>query len=192
MRLIVQHGRDMTGHLAQCLVLHDDESHTRRRQVLLRTSVDTDILGHIHRTGEDIRRHISHHRHVHIQVGMQFRTIDCIVRRDMEIIRIGRHFVILRNIRVAILFGRSHLNRFAESLGFLHGLLGPCTRVQVSRFLFQEIIGNHTELQACTSTQEQYRVSFRNMQQFLEQRNRFIHHRLEVFRAVTDFHQRKS
>ena len=123
---------------------------------------------------------------------MQFRTIDCIVRRDMEIIHVGRHFIIFRDISVAFFFRRSHLYCFAERFRFFQRFLGPSTRIQVSRLLFQEIIGNHTELHACTSTQEQYRVSFRNIQQFLEQCHCFIYHRLEVFSAVTDFHQRKS
>ena len=54
--------------------------------MLLRTTIDTDIFGHVDRTGENIRRHSGHHRNVYVQILFQFRTVDCIVGSDVEIV----------------------------------------------------------------------------------------------------------
>ena len=110
----------------------------------------------------------------------------------MEIICISRYGIILWNICISVFFGRSHFDSFAESLCFFQSFLSPCTGIEICSFLFKEIIGNHTELHACSSTQEKYRIPFRNIQKFFKQGNSLVHYRLKVFSAVTDFHQRKS
>ena len=95
MRLIVQHGRNIAGYLTQSVILHDDECNTGRSQILLRTTIDTDIFGHVDRTGENIRRHIGHHRNVYVQILFQCRTVDCIVGSDVEIVCISRHLSLI-------------------------------------------------------------------------------------------------
>ena len=110
----------------------------------------------------------------------------------MEIIHICRYCIIFRNISISVFFGRSYFNCFTECLRFFQSFFCPCTCIKICSFLFKEIIRNHTELHTCSSTQEKYRIPFRNIQKFLKQGNSLVYHRLEVFSAVTDFHQRKS
>ena len=168
MRLIVQHGRNIAGYLTQSVILHDDKCNTCGSQILLRTTIDTDIFGHVDRTGENIRRHIGHHRNVYVQILFQFRTVDCIVGSDVEIVCISRHCIVLRNIGISRFSGRSDFNYFTECLSFFHGFLGPYTRIQVSSFLFKEVEGYHAEFQTGTTAQEQYRISFGDIEQFFE------------------------
>ena len=168
MRLIVQHSRNITGNLTQSIILHDDECDTGRSQILLCTTIDTDIFGHVDGTRENIRRHIGHHRNVYVQIFLQFRTVDCIVGSNMEIVCISRHSIVLRDIGISRFSGRSDFNYFTECLSFFHGFFGPHTRIQVSSFLFKEVEGYHAEFQTGTTAQEQYRISFGNIEQFFE------------------------
>ena len=79
------------------LTLPNDKGHAGGSQVLLRAAIDADVLGDIHRAGEDIRRHIAHQRHVDIGVGLQLGAKNGVVGRDMKVVRIGGHGIIFRN-----------------------------------------------------------------------------------------------
>ena len=79
-----------------------------------------------------------------------------------------KHFASLRNISISRFSGRSDFNYFTECLSFFHGFLGPYTRIQVSSFLFKEVEGYHAEFQTGTTAQEQYRISFGDIEQFFE------------------------
>ncbi len=163
MCLIIQHCRDITGNFTQSVILHDNKCNTGRSQILLCTAIDTDIFRHVDRTGENIRRHISNHRNVYIQIFLKFSTINSVVGCDVEIISISRYCIVLRNISISRFSGRSDFNYFTECFGFFHGFFGPYTCIQVSSFLFKEVEGYHAEFQTGTTAQEQYRIPFRDI-----------------------------
>ena len=89
--------------MTQGIHTHDGQSHTRRSQVLLRTRIDNVIFRNIHRTRENIGRHISYQTLLHIQVLTDLGTIDRVVCRDMEIIRILRNRIFLGNIGIVLI-----------------------------------------------------------------------------------------
>ena len=119
---------------------------------------------------------------------MEFRTVNGIVGRNVEVVYISRHRVVFRDIGKTVFFGRSHFNGLAECLGFFQGLLGPCTGIEIRCFLFEEVIGNHAEFQTGTATEEEYGISVGNVQDFFKKGNRLIHHRLEILGPMADFH----
>ena len=62
------------------------------------TTIDTDIFGYVDGTGENIRRHIGHHRNVYVQILFQFRTVDCIYGgAQKNLAPSGVTFVIVKN-----------------------------------------------------------------------------------------------
>ena len=93
MRLIVQHGRDIAGYLTQRVILHDDECNTGRSQILLRTTIDNRYIWITSMGREKISEDISATMNVYVQILFQFRTVDCIVGSDVEIVCISRHCI---------------------------------------------------------------------------------------------------
>ena len=163
MGLIVQHSRNIAWYLAQSIILHNNESNTGRSQILLCTAVNADIFRNINRTRENIRWHIGNHRNRRVQILMKLRTINCIIGGDMEVIRIGRNSIIFRDIRIRCFRRRCHFYDFAKRFRFLYCFLRPNTGIKISSFLFKEVERHHTEFQAGATTQEQYRIPFRNV-----------------------------
>ena len=189
MRLVVQHRRDVTAHLSEARLLDDDERHTCRSEVLLRTAVDDVVLAHVNRSAEDVGRHVGYQGHIaFLAVDLlkflvaDLRAEDRVVRRDVEVVSVLRNLIVRRNrIRAGCYF-----DSLAEAFGFLQSFLRPHAGVQVRGFFLQHIERHHAELQTCAATQEQYAVTFGNVQQLFEQRFRLIYNGLEVLRAVTD------
>ena len=195
MRLIVEHRRDIARHLAKRRLFHNHEGYTRRRNVLLRTAVNHIILTCVNRATEDIRRHIGNQRHITflgvdlLQFALRnLRTEDSVVGRDVEVIGI------LRNLIAAGdgVGGLAHHLYLAETLCLFDGFLRPYTRVQVCRFLLEEVIRNHAELQACAAAQEEHAVALGNVEQLFEECFCFVHYGLEILRTVADFKDRES
>ena len=120
---------------------------------------------------------------------MKFGTINSIIGCDMKIIHICRNTILFRYKCIVCICRGSHFNHFSKSFCFFYCFLSPCTGIKIGSFLFEEIIGNHTEFHACSTSQEQHRITFWNIQQLFKQCHCFVYHRLEVFSAVTDFHQ---
>ena len=50
----VKHCRNIAAHLAEHILLHDEERHSGRTHVLLGTTIDHGIFAHIHRTAHDV------------------------------------------------------------------------------------------------------------------------------------------
>ena len=192
MSAVVEHGRNLTAYLAKRIILDDDESDTRHGEVLLSTAIDAVVLAHIDRAREDIRRHISNHRHRRVKFLAYLSAIDGVVGCDVEIVGISRNGVVLRNVCISGLSRRSDFNYLTKQLCFLHRLLSPDTSVEISCFLLKEVVGNHTELKACTSTKEDDRIALWNVEQLLEECYCFIYYWLEILSSVADFHQRKA
>ena len=141
-RLIVQHRRDITAYLTEAALFDDDEGHTRRRKVLLRTAVDDVVLAHINRTAEDVRTHVGYQRYIaFLAVDLRellvvdLGTEDGIVRRDVEVISVLRDLIIRWDIRRA----GGYFDSFTEAFGFLERFLAPYTGVQVRSLLLQQV-----------------------------------------------------
>ena len=49
---VVQHSRDVTGNLAQCILPDDGEDDASRTCILLRSTINHCVLGYIYRTAE--------------------------------------------------------------------------------------------------------------------------------------------
>ncbi|CCZ47283.1 unknown [Bacteroides sp. CAG:661] len=110
----------------------------------------------------------------------------------MEIVGICRNCIIFGDISIGRFCRAGHLYRLAKAFGLFHCLLGPNACIQIGSFLFKEIIGNHAELGTGTTTEEQNGITVRDIQQFLEQGNCFVHHGLKIFGTMADFHNGKA
>ena len=67
----------------------------------------------------NIRRHIGHHRNVYVQILFQFRTVDCIVGSDVEIVCISRHCIVQMCIRDRAMqpeFAQENIRRTVEQI----------------------------------------------------------------------------
>ena len=68
----------------------------------MRTAVDAVIFAHVDGTREDIRRHIGNQGYGRSYVVTNFGTIDGVVCGNVEIVGIGRDYIILGNIAVEL------------------------------------------------------------------------------------------
>ena len=94
----VEHCRDVAAHLSEEVLLHDEECNACRAYVLLCTTIDHSILGHVYRTAHDVRRHVCDERNRRVDVLVDLSTIDGVVCGDVEVVNICRDFVTLWNI----------------------------------------------------------------------------------------------
>ena len=190
MRLVVQHGRDITTYLTEAGLFDDDKGHTGRSEVLLRTTVDNIVLADVNRTTQDIRTHIGYQRYIaFLAVDLsEFVVVDLcaedgVVGRNMEIVSVLRDLIICRD-RVG---AGSNFYCLTEAFGFLECFLRPYTGVQVRCFLLEHVKRNHTELERGTAAEEEYTVTFRYVEKFFHQRFGFVHNGLEILSTVRDF-----
>ena len=160
MSLIVQHWRDVTGHFTYCIILHDNECNTGRSQIFLRTTINTDIFRNIDRTWENIRRHIGNHWNRRVKVFFQFCTVNRVICGYVKIICVSRNCVIFRDVSICSFSGRSNFYNFTKPLSFFHCFLCPHTCIQISSLFFKEVERYHAELHTSTTAQEQYRITF--------------------------------
>jgi nucleoid DNA-binding protein len=135
---------------------------------------------------------------VSLGIGMYFRlladfgTINSIVCCDMQIVEVCRAFVILRIEGIASVCRRCYFYSFADELSLFQSLLCPCTCVEIACLLDKEVERNHAEFQRSTTTEEQYRVAFWHLQEFLDESNCLINNRLKIFCTMANLSQRKT
>ena len=70
-------------------VLADDgDDHAGRADVLLHAAVDDAVLGHVHRLGQEARRHVGHQRSLPLVLGSvwNFGAVDGVVLADVHIV----------------------------------------------------------------------------------------------------------
>ena len=105
----------------------------------------------------------------------------------------GEKLEIFRDIgEILVLGGGGDVHR-AEQLGFLDGFLGPFAGVDVIGFLaFEQVHGDHAELQAGAALQEHDGVVFRHAEQGADLGFGRVDHRFEILGAVADLHDRKA
>ena len=188
-RSVIDHRLQRTLRAADQILADDDERHAGRTYVLLRTAVDHTVLLHIDRTAHDIRRHIGNERDRRIDILVDLRTVDGVVGRNVEIIRIGRDFVTFRNIGIVLILGRSDDLHFAVELSLLSSLLRPNTGLEVGSFLFQQVRRNLEELSRSTAAQEHYGIVVGNVQQVAPQLLGFGHDTLPTRSTVRNLQQ---
>ena len=178
--------------LSEEVLAGDDEGDAGRAYVLLCTAVDDTILLHVDGAAHDVGRHIGHEGYGAVHVVLDFRAVDGIVSGDVEVVSVGRNFVILGYIGIGLVLRRSDDYGLPEVLGFLGGLLCPYTGLEIGGLLLEEVGRQGKELCAGTATEEEHFVLFGDVQQFFEQGLSLVHNGLKFFRAVADFHQGKS
>ena len=149
MRLIVQHRRDITAYATKTTLFDNNEGHTGRRKILLRTAVDDVVLTYIHRTTQNIRTHIGDQRHIAFLavdlsqlVVVDLRAEDRVIGRDMEIVRVLRDFIIRRNTVCA----GCHFHCLAKTICFFECFLAPNTGIEVRCFFLEHVKRHHAEL----------------------------------------------
>ena len=59
-QLPVEHGRRILAGVSEKILADDDDGQSGGSHVLLRARVDKSEFAHVHRGGEDVRRHIAH------------------------------------------------------------------------------------------------------------------------------------
>ena len=167
MCLIIEHCRDITAYMAKTFLFDDNERHTGRSKVLLRTTINDVILAHVNRTAQNIGAHISYEADVTFLLVnlsqlsiVDFRTKNGVIGSDMEIISILWNLVVCWDICCA----GSHFDSLAEAFSLFECFLGPNTGVQVGCFFLHEVKRHHTELQAGTSAEEEHAIAFRHIQ----------------------------
>ena len=189
MSAVIQHRGDGAANLAQQLVLDNDECNACHSQVLLCAAVNHAVFAYVDWTREYIRTHVGNQGYGAVEVLENFGAVDCVVGGNMEIVGIRWNFPTAWNVVVGLVCAACHLDCFTKQLCLGHGFLRPYAGIQIGGLLLQEVVWNHAEFQACATTQEQYAVAFRNVQQLLEQSYGFIYHGLEVLGTMTHFHQ---
>ena len=139
MGTIVYHSGQLAGSLAQHAVLDDDNRDTSHGHILLRASVDGGIFRHIDGTAHYIRAHVSYQGNLYVEILTVLGSIDSVVGSNVQIVDIGRHLEILRIERIVSISRRGNLYDLAKVLSLFLGLLGPCTCIQISSLLNQEV-----------------------------------------------------
>ena len=105
----------------------------------------------------------------------------------MEVVGIGGDCEILGDESVVGVFRRSHYIDITKEACLLNGIGCPCACVEIPGFCVQQVIWNHTELHACTATEEKYVIAFGDFKQFLHEDSSFFNYCGEFFAAVRDF-----
>ena len=104
MGAVVEHGGNSAVHIAKGGVLYDDDCHTGRGEILLRTGINDVIFAYIDRTGEDVARHIGHQRYIYIRIEAHFGTEYGIVAGEVEIVGILGNSEVLGDISIVLVF----------------------------------------------------------------------------------------
>ena len=173
--------------LSEEVLADDDEGDAGRAYVLLCTAVDDAILLHVDGAAHDVGRHIGHEGYGAVHVVLDFRAVDGIVGGDVEVVSIGRNFVILGYIGIGLVLRRSDDYGLPEVLGFLGGLLCPYTGLEIGGLLLEEVGRQGKELCAGTATEEEHFVLFGDVQQFAPELACLCHHTFPSGGTVRDF-----
>ena len=197
---IIQHGRDIAVNVTEALFFDNNEGNARRSDVLLCTTIDDVVFANVDRTAQNVGRHVSYETDIafllidFLQLALgDLRTIDGVVGSDVHVVAVLRNFKVHRNG----IGGSSEFDSFcakyaSQTFCLFEGFLGPNTGVEISCFLAHHVVGNHAELQAGTTTDEDNAVSFGYAKQFLHQSFRFVNNGLEILCAVRNLKDGKS
>ena len=151
-------GRSLGPALDQVL-LDDDERRSRRAQVLLRSGIEERVALDVEGPGENIAAGIAEERRAvrNRRLFKKFGPEDCVVRREMDVGRLGAIGLLPRNVaEVAVLAAGCDM-RIAEPLRLAQGLFRPGAGHQVvgGLILGEKIHGDHEELRGGAPLQKQ-------------------------------------
>ena len=170
MHAVLQHCRQRRGGAREHVVADDHQREAGRREVLLCAGVDQRELRDVDRSAEHVGRGIGDQGHgAGVGHVVELSPEDRVIRRVMQIRSIGiaRELVLPWHACEVFRLGRCGDLHGADACGFLHRFLRPRTRHDVvGRTLrAQKIHGNHRELQARPTLQEQHVVALGNPRQ---------------------------
>ena len=179
--------------LAEDVLANDYESNTSWTNVLLCTTVDKSVLLNVNWTAHDVGTHIGNKHYVvdfaSVEVLADFGTVNGVVGCDVEVICISRNVPSLRNVAVSLVFRRSNDFYITEELSFLSSLLSPNASLQVSSLLVEQVSRNGHKLSASTTTEEQYFVFGRNVEDVSPKLASFFHCTFPTWCTVRNFHK---
>ena len=115
---------------------------------------------------------------------MDLCSVDCIVACDMEIVEVCGYFVTLWNIVEYSLRGRSYSICVSKTFSLLEGFLCPYSSLEISCLVLKEVHCDIEETHACSSTEEQDFIIFRNVQEFSPECAALVHYSFPLFCAV--------
>ena len=172
---VVKHAWQITGNLAEQILLDDGKCNPGRSGIFLCSAVNEGIFADIHPAAEYVRRHIGNQRNRAVDIFLDFSTIDGIVRSDVEIVDIGRDLVSLRDIRVIPVLRAGKSIGFSEALGLLESLVSPDTGIEIRGLVLEIIHSDIKELETCAAAQEHDLIAFRNIKKFFPQGAALVH-----------------
>ena len=117
---------------------------------------------------------------------MVLRTVDRVVRRNVQVVQIRGNGETLRNVGEVAVLGRSHHLDLAVAFGLLDGFLGPYARIHVTRLPAEEVGRHLVEEGAGAAPQIDDPVVVGNGQQFAEEPVGLLHHGIELLRTMRD------
>ena len=106
----------------------------------------------------------------------------------MEVVGVSGNGPTLRDVVVGLVFGRGDDVNLTEQLGFLSGLLGPNTGLEVSGFAAHQVSGHAEELGAGTATEEQNFILFGDVEEVAPELTGLSHDAFPTRGTVRDFH----
>ncbi len=187
MGAVIDHRLEVAAGLTEQVLADDNESHAGRTHVLLRTAVDETVFLNIYRTAHDIRRHVCNERYGRVDILVYLGTVNGVVGGDVEIIRIRRYLVSLRNVGIVLVLGRGHYLHFAVELRLFGRFLSPYTGLEVSGFLLHEVGRHFEELGGCTAAEEEDCIVVRNIEEVPPKLFGLSHYTFPTRGTVRDF-----
>ena len=193
MGLVVHVDRQLVAQVVPDQVLADDgNDHTGGAHVLLDTGVDHAVIGDIAGLGQEHGRLIGHQDFA-LGVGQRLigGAVDGLIFADVDVIGFRVHGQVgaVGDVReVLVLAGSQHID-FAELLGFLIGLFRPAAGDDViGHAVFQQIHGNHGELQGGAALDKEDMIIVGNAHQVPQVLLGLVHNGLEHLGAMAHFH----
>ena len=102
---VVKHAWQITGNLAEQILLDDGKCNSGRSGIFLCAAVNEGIFADIHRPAHDVRRHVGNERSRAVDVVCYLCSVDCVVGCDMEVVDIVRDLITLWNIGICLVCG---------------------------------------------------------------------------------------
>lgn len=155
--LEVEHGRNRAVNMPEEVLADDGNCDTCAGDVLLGAAVDHAEVRDVHLAGEEVGAHVGDEEAgLRLREVVPFRTVDGVVRRNVEVLRVVAQLEILVDVVVHVgLRGACNIH-VTEKLCFLQSLGCPHASVGVvgSFVLAQQVHRNHAEQEGAAAAEE--------------------------------------
>ena len=182
----VEHCGDVAAHLAEHILLDDEEGNAGRACVLLGAAINHGVLAHIYPAAQDIGRHVCDEGNGAVDICLDLCSVDGVVGGDVEIIQVCGDFVALGDVAVVTVLGACYCVCISEPLGLLEGLVCPYAGIKICGFLLQEVHCHIEETEACAASKEDDLVVVGNIEDLFPKSPGFFHGCFPLLGAVRD------